>query len=179
MGSQELIQLIQHNSRTDAHRTALHIQVTDLPVKSREIYDQSFSNCAPRQTRSSSTRRDGYPCIRRRFNNGTRLPNPLRKRDANGLELIMRSVSGIDLSGQIVEGELAIRPRERRLLLSRNRHAVPTYRRSHALTTRNGAYLWYFELNPPRRFGGPIIQAILLLNSVQSLNDELRCSSNY
>ena len=127
VGPQEVVQVIQHHSRSHAHRAPLHIQVCDLALVAREIHDQPVPEGPARQPRAGTARGDGHPRLRRGLDQRTDLAGVGGKRNRLRRDLVKRGVRCVELAREIIEGNFTVRPFQRRLLLGRNHRAAATY----------------------------------------------------
>ena len=53
---QKRVELIEHDTRADTHRSFFQIEIEDLSIVAREIDDQSFADRTAGQTRSRTAR---------------------------------------------------------------------------------------------------------------------------
>src|SRR4029078_9892923 len=83
------------------------MEIGDLSIVTRKVDDQSISNGVPDKTCSRASRRDRKTCVRCRTNDKTRLLCGFRKRCTDGLYLVNRCVSRVELTRQVVEAPIA------------------------------------------------------------------------
>src|SRR5690606_37100288 len=115
---EKAIQLVQHHTGADANRALLPIKIRDEPVVSREIHDDAIANRTTNQTRSGAAWNYRNACLRGSLDDRAGLFRDARKRDSHRLNLIVRRVRGVELTSEIVEGDLTMRSGERGVLLS-------------------------------------------------------------
>ena len=119
MGPKKIVELIQHYPRPDADSSAFQIQIVNLAVIPGEIDDEAFSDGAADESGPSAARNDRDACLPCRRDNGAGLANIARKGDADRLDLIDGGICSVELTAEIVEGDLAIRAGESCPLLCR------------------------------------------------------------
>src|SRR5262245_1568400 len=95
MRTQESVKLLEHGARADAHRAAVHIQVSDLTIEASELHDESISNRASDQPRACAARNDRHVCVGCRADHGAGLGRVARKRYAYRLDPVDRRIRGI------------------------------------------------------------------------------------
>src|SRR5258707_2671755 len=98
--------LIDHDTRPDAHAAFFEIEIGDLPVVARKVDNQSLADRVANQTCACASRRYGKTRISCGMNDCTRLLRGLRKRNADRLNLINRRVSRVELTRQIIKARL-------------------------------------------------------------------------
>ena len=110
---------------TDAHSSALQIEIADLPVVPREIDHQAFPNRAAHQPGARAPWNNGNARLRRRFDYRAGLPRAFGKSYGDRLDLVNRSVCRIKLAGKVVEGHLTVRGCKEGLLLGGRHRTSP------------------------------------------------------
>ena len=88
MWLEKRVELIEHDTRADAHGTFFQIEIADLPVVARKIDNQTFADGVSHQTRARAARRDGNIPIRRCANHRARLLRAAREGHADRFDLI-------------------------------------------------------------------------------------------
>ena len=129
--------MVQHHSGSHAHRMAFEIQLADLALIPREIYHQPVPDRPARQPGARAAGDHRHPRLHGRLDQGAHLPRRARKRHRHRLDLVKRGVGGVELEGQIIKRNLAVRAGQRRLLLRRSHRTPETYRASARMTMRN------------------------------------------
>jgi hypothetical protein len=120
------VELIEDDATADAHRSLLEIERADLSIVAREIDDQTIANCAAGEATAGTAGRDRNTRSPGRQNDCARLLCVPGEGDGCGLNLVKRGVGRVNVSGAIIEGDLAIR-RNERALLSRRHRSLSTF----------------------------------------------------
>src|ERR1041385_2905842 len=98
MRSQEFVELIEHDARTDAHSASFQIEIGDLPKGTGEIDDEPFADGPADEPGSRAAWNYGYTHVSGGFDDGAGLTLSFWKSNGQGLDLIDRSVSGVKLA---------------------------------------------------------------------------------
>src|SRR5215471_6741903 len=109
---EEIVELIQNHACPNADRTFVDIEIVDLSIVAREIDNQTFADCVSNQTGARTAGSDRNIFIGGCFNDRACLLRAGWKGDAERLDLVNRSVSGVELAGQIIEPHVATRGAE-------------------------------------------------------------------
>jgi hypothetical protein len=102
--------LVEHNAGAHPNRAFVDVEVFDLAIVPREIDNESFADRIPHQTCAGAPRSDRDVFVRCGLNYRARLFWAGRECDAERLNLIDRSVGGVEVAGKVIEMNVAARP---------------------------------------------------------------------